>query len=90
MVNLSWLTGPIFDKELRVSSRRRRNYVLRSVYVALFLVFVSLIWIEEMPRGSAPDGPSSRELAPACVATPSDRTVLSPRQIGLEASPLGT
>lgn len=50
---LSWLTGPIFDKELRVSSRRRRNYVLRFVYIALFLVFASLIWIEEMPRSSA-------------------------------------
>jgi hypothetical protein len=24
------LIGPIFDKELRVSSRRQRNYVLRS------------------------------------------------------------
>lgn len=53
MVNLSWLTGPIFGKELRVSSRRRRNYVLRVAYVTLFLAFVSLIWIDEMPRGSA-------------------------------------
>ena len=34
LLRLSWLTGPIFDKELRVSSRRRRNYVLRFVYVA--------------------------------------------------------
>src|SRR5690606_22788220 len=52
MVNLCWLTGPIFDKELRVSSRRRRNYVLRFVYVAFFLVFASLIWMEEMPSGA--------------------------------------
>jgi len=52
MVSLSWLTGPIFDKELRVSSRRRRNYVLRFVYVAFFLVFASLIWMEEMPSGA--------------------------------------
>lgn len=52
MVSLSWLMGPIFDKELRVSSRRRRNYVLRFVYVAFFLAFASLIWMEEMPSGA--------------------------------------
>jgi ABC-type transport system involved in multi-copper enzyme maturation permease subunit len=40
----SWLTGPIFDKELRVSSRRRRNYVLRFAYLAILTVFVVLIW----------------------------------------------
>ncbi|HNY77488.1 MAG: ABC transporter permease subunit [Sedimentisphaerales bacterium] len=51
-VSLSWLTGPIFDKELRVSSRRRRNYVLRFVYVVFFLVFAGLIWMEEMPSGA--------------------------------------
>lgn len=42
---LSWLTGPIFDKELRVSSRRRRNYVLRSVYVAFLSIFILYIWL---------------------------------------------
>lgn len=50
---LSWLTGPIFDKELRVSSRRRRNYVLRVAYVAFFSLFVSIVWLNEMPHGSA-------------------------------------
>jgi ABC-type transport system involved in multi-copper enzyme maturation permease subunit len=40
----SWLTGPIFDKELRVSSRRRRNYVLRFAYLAVLTVFVVLVW----------------------------------------------
>ena len=39
-----WLTGPIFDKELRVSSRRRRNYVLRSLYVVLLGIFVAVVW----------------------------------------------
>jgi ABC-type transport system involved in multi-copper enzyme maturation permease subunit len=48
----SWLTGPIFDKELRVSSRRRRNYVLRVAYVALFVLFASIVWLNEMPHGS--------------------------------------
>ncbi len=40
----SWLTGPIFDKELRVSSRRRRNYALRFAYLAILTVFVVLVW----------------------------------------------
>jgi ABC-type transport system involved in multi-copper enzyme maturation permease subunit len=53
-LSLSWLTGPIFDKELRVSSRRRRNYVLRFVYLALLTLFLVLIWLEEVKiRGSA-------------------------------------
>jgi ABC-type transport system involved in multi-copper enzyme maturation permease subunit len=40
----AWLAGPIFDKELRVSSRRRRNYALRFLYVTCFLLLLSLIW----------------------------------------------
>ncbi|MHC4564303.1 MAG: ABC transporter permease [Planctomycetota bacterium] len=39
------LTGPLFDKELRVSSRRRRNYVLRFVYVILLTFFVAIFWL---------------------------------------------
>jgi ABC-2 type transport system permease protein len=39
-----WLTGPIFDKELRVSSRRRRNYALRFFYILLLTIFVALVW----------------------------------------------
>ena len=46
--NLSGLTGPIFDKELRVSSRRRRNYVLRSIYIILLMLFVVLFWVEQV------------------------------------------
>ena len=42
---LDWLTGPIFDKELRVSSRRRRNYALRSAYVLCLLFFIVMAWI---------------------------------------------
>ena len=38
------LTGPLFDKELRVSSRRKRNYFLRFVYVGLLTVFVAIVW----------------------------------------------
>lgn len=43
-LGLGRLTGPIFGKELRVSSRRRRNYVLRFVYLVLLLVFISVVW----------------------------------------------
>jgi len=48
-LSLSWVTGPIFDKELRVSSRRRRNYVLRFAYVALLTVFLALFWMYTVP-----------------------------------------
>ena len=47
------LSGPIFDKELRVSSRRRRNYILRFAYVALLTVFLILIWIEMMGQSGS-------------------------------------
>ncbi|MFC1782810.1 ABC transporter permease [Planctomycetota bacterium] len=43
-LSLSWLTGPIFDKELRVSSRRRRNYVLRFGYLVILTGFMILVW----------------------------------------------
>jgi len=41
---LYWLTGPIFDKELRVSSRRKRNYFLRFAYVCLLTAFIAFTW----------------------------------------------
>jgi len=47
------LTGPIFGKELRVSSRRRRNYLLRAAYLAMLIVFLVLFWLAEVPRGSS-------------------------------------
>ncbi len=52
-VKLSWLTGPIFDKELRVSSRRRRNYVLRFAYLALMTIFLVLVWLEEVQQSGS-------------------------------------
>jgi len=51
--SLSWLTGPIFDKELRVSSRRRRSYVLRFIYIAFFTILAALVWEEAVPHGSS-------------------------------------
>jgi ABC-type transport system involved in multi-copper enzyme maturation permease subunit len=44
LAGLSWLTGPLLDKELRVSSRRRRFYVVRSVYVFLLMATVCFVW----------------------------------------------
>ena len=38
------LFGPIFDKELRVSSRRLRNYFLRFAYILLLSVFILSVW----------------------------------------------
>ncbi|MHC4323019.1 MAG: ABC transporter permease subunit [Planctomycetota bacterium] len=42
------LFGPIFDKELRVSSRRRRNYFLRFAYVVLLSIFILSIWYSNL------------------------------------------
>jgi ABC-2 type transport system permease protein len=52
-LGLSWLTGPIFEKELRVSSRRRRNYVLRFAYLGLLTCFLAVFWIGTVPRSSS-------------------------------------
>jgi len=38
------LFGPIFDKELRVSSRRKRYYFLRSGYIVLLSFFILIVW----------------------------------------------
>jgi ABC-type transport system involved in multi-copper enzyme maturation permease subunit len=45
IIRFFWLTGPLFDKELRVSSRRRRNYFLRFAYVILLMFFVVGTWL---------------------------------------------
>ncbi len=49
LLSPSRLTGPIFDKELRISSRRKRNYLLRSAYVSLLAVFVAAVWLDQVP-----------------------------------------
>ena len=40
------LFGPIFEKELRVSSRRKRNYITRFVYLVFLTGFLSVIWLD--------------------------------------------
>ena len=54
------LIGPIFDKELRISSRRRRNYVLRTVYLVLLLIFISIVWVNLDLTASTSTGVSQR------------------------------
>jgi len=49
------LAGPVFDKELRVSSRRRRSYVLRVGYIALLSFFILFAWYSTVAvRSSGP------------------------------------
>jgi len=60
ILSLSWLTGPIFDKELRVSSRRKRNYWLRFIYLALLTLFLVLIWTEVVRLSGSPLHRASR------------------------------
>ncbi len=47
------LSGPIFDKEMRVSSRRRRNYVLRFLYIGLFTFLVASVWLERIVHSTS-------------------------------------
>ena len=65
LLSFSWLTGPIFDKELRVSSRRQRNYVLRAAYVALLAVFVVAVWLEQVAHVRASGLYSASRMAEA-------------------------
>ncbi|TFG50049.1 MAG: hypothetical protein E4H40_01935 [Candidatus Brocadiia bacterium] len=46
--NPFWLTGPVFEKELLVSSRRKRNYVLRFLYLIFLSVFIMLVWVSSV------------------------------------------
>ncbi len=43
-ITLSRLTGPIFDKELRVLSRRKRYYFLRTIYLFALTALTAIIW----------------------------------------------
>ncbi|MHC4155923.1 MAG: ABC transporter permease subunit [Planctomycetota bacterium] len=53
LASLSWLAGPIFEKELRVSSRRKRSYFLRFAYVAAMTFFVTFAWLAAVNIGSS-------------------------------------
>ncbi len=69
-ISLSWLTGPIFDKELRVSSRRKRNYTLRLIYVILLSFFVAIVWLSVVKsEGSSAYQKSRMALAGKTIVT---------------------
>ena len=61
-LGLGWLTGPIFGKELRVSSRRRRHYVIRSVYIGILAVMMGFTWVQ-MARYSPMSARQSGQLS---------------------------
>ena len=37
--------GPLFDKDLRVASRRKRSYALRSAYVLVLMIYIAIVWV---------------------------------------------
>jgi ABC-type transport system involved in multi-copper enzyme maturation permease subunit len=45
-ISPAWLTGPIFTKELRATSRRRRYYYLRFLYLAVLTICVVGVWLD--------------------------------------------
>jgi ABC-2 type transport system permease protein len=51
-LSLTWLTGAIFDRELRVASRRYRSYVLRVAYVTLMILILVFYWFETVQTNS--------------------------------------
>lgn len=61
------LAGPIFEKELRVSGRRRRNYFLRCGYLAVLSTFVGFLWLTmlTMPSLYGESGPAAYRMASA-------------------------
>ena len=70
VLSLSWLTGPIFDKELRVSSRRKRNYTLRLIYVILLTFFIAIVWLSMVKsEGSSAYQKSRLALAGKTIVT---------------------
>jgi len=47
------LMGPIFDKELRISSRRRMSYIIRSAYCLSLGFYVVITWAFAVRMGAA-------------------------------------
>lgn len=50
------LAGPMFDKELRVASRRRRLYLLRFAYVVVLVLVVLQLWYSVPRSGKGGSG----------------------------------
>jgi len=47
-LNPFYWTGPIFEKELKVSSRRKRYYLLRFSYLLLMIFFITMTWLVQL------------------------------------------
>lgn len=56
IVGLPSLLGPLLAKELLVTSRRKRYYVLRFVYAALLALFIFSVWMGVVERSDAWSG----------------------------------
>ena len=56
-------TGPILGKELRVAARRRRNYVLRFLYIGFFTFLVASVWLDKIVHGGSSVYQASRMAA---------------------------
>lgn len=44
-LTFGWLVGPIFGRELRACSRRKRYYLLRVIFIILLLLFIAWTWM---------------------------------------------
>src|SRR4029453_13900918 len=53
--------GPIFGKELRAASRRKRNYLLRVVYLGGLLLFLLWAWAITPPGWGYSGGPPRQQ-----------------------------
>lgn len=70
-LSLATLTGPVLTKELRVASRRKRNYLLRFIYLALMTCFVVLVWFNTVESYKSASYTTSRmaEAGKTIIAT---------------------
>jgi ABC-type transport system involved in multi-copper enzyme maturation permease subunit len=54
------IAGPIFERDLRVSGRRRRTFILRFVYLAMLGWFVAMAWLVMVTVPALMTGSSGR------------------------------
>jgi len=60
----AWLAGAIFEKELRVASRRRRSYTLRLAYVLVLTAYIAMVWVPVVQfQGSSAMSRAQMEMA---------------------------
>ncbi len=62
-VCLRWLTGPILEKELRVASRKRRQYLLRLAYPLIFAAVLASVWAANAPGSDVSPAYMTAQLA---------------------------